>query len=182
MGPDKLSPSLLARFYEVLVLLRVLDQVQGDKIARAMPPDDGLHQLETIEIRRRVLYHLCIICDFRKGGFTVTALTMENIPSGPKYWLAANGQIEKIQAFLLRTLQDLDSQSCLVPHEAETLAIKDAFFRRVVHFQRPRLKEYWKLLNRHVEDELGRISFAPRSHGVEGMYTPLSILVRSPGL
>lgn len=87
MQSDKLSPSLLARFYEVLVLLRILDQVQGDKIARTMPPDDGLHPLETIEIRRRVLYHLCVICDFRKGGFTVTALAMENVPSGPKFWL-----------------------------------------------------------------------------------------------
>lgn len=169
MGPNKLSPKFLARFYEVLVLLRVLDQVQGDKIAKPILSADRLDQLETIEIRRKILYHLCIICDYQKGGFTVTALAAENVPSGPRYWLAANGHIEKIRAFLFPVLQLLENQSLLDSQDVETLATKDAFLERIVHFQRPRLREYWKLLNYHIEDELRRLNLTPRSHGGDGV-------------
>lgn len=93
-----LRPSLLKRFCEVLVLLRVLGQVQGGRIKKLVPEDGTFHDIGAIEMRRKVMYHLFIMCDFEKGGSTVTAMATGNLPSGPKYWVAANDCLEKIRS------------------------------------------------------------------------------------
>lgn len=41
MESSPLSPKLTSRFYEVLILLRVLDQLQGEKIAGETHRDQG---------------------------------------------------------------------------------------------------------------------------------------------
>ena len=158
MESPPLSPKLLSRFYEVLILLRVLDQVQGEKIAGETPQDEIFQDIKTVEMRRRVLYHLCVICDFRKGGITVTAMAAENVPSGPRYWMAANGQVSKIKTFLYEVLEILEKRSLSTRLEAQASSFKDELFRKFVAFQRPRVKAYWKLLQSGIKEELERIS------------------------
>lgn len=134
MADPLLTPKLLSRFYEVLILLRVLDQVQGERIAADTPQNDFFHDVNTVEMRRRVLYHLCLICDFRKGGFTVTAIAAENVPGGPKYWLAANSQVNKIKTFLLEVLKILEKRSLATQLEAQASSFKNELFEKFVAF------------------------------------------------
>jgi hypothetical protein len=155
-----MKPKLLKRFYEGLVLLRVLGQVQGDKLPGQMFEDSNLHSLETVEMRRRVMYHLCVMCDFEKGGNSVTAIAMEKLPSGPRYWMAANGYLTKIERFLKETLEMLDKQSMSTTDESQ---LEQRLFQKFVKYQRSRIKEYWKLLQPCIEKELNKIWLSPQS-------------------
>jgi len=154
----------MSRFYEVLILLRVLDQVQGEKIAGETPQDGIFQDIKTAEMRRRVLYHLCVICDFQKGGFTVTAIAAENVPCGPRYWMAANGKVDTIKSFLFGVLKILEQRSLSTQPEAQASSFKDELFGKFVAFQQPRVKAYWKLLQPGIKQELERISRTPLPH------------------
>jgi hypothetical protein len=146
-------------------------------------------------MRRRVLYHLCTICDFRKGGFSVMAIAAENIPSGPRYWLATNGHLKQIKAFLLEVLQMLEKRPTAGAREVQSSQLIDDLFRKFVLFQQPRVKEYWKILQSSIKQELMRTSLTGMPYGSPSMcsrvdlsftccgssliYTRLRILARS---
>jgi hypothetical protein len=155
-----MKPKLLKRFYEVLVLLRVLGQVQGQKVSGETFDDSDIDRMQTVELRRKVMYHLCVMCDFQKGGDSVTAIAMENLPSGPTYWLGVNGCLKKIKTFLNEILEILQGQGL----STEPTPLEDKLFHKFVLFQRTRIKEYWKLLQRGIKSELNRVQLSPRQH------------------
>lgn len=130
-----------------------MDQVQGDKIVGESPKDDDFQILNTVELRRRVLRHLCIICDFQKGDLTVTAIAANTIHSGPRYWLATNGQVDKFKIFLLGVLDTLEKRSFSARPKGLASRFKDEFFETLVAFQRPRVRGYWKLSQTGTEKE-----------------------------
>ena len=155
-----MKQKLMKRFYEVLVLLRVLGQVQGDKLPGQMFEDTNMHSLEIVELRRKVMYHLCVMCDFLKGGDSVTAIAMEKLPSGPRYWMAANGNLPKIKRFLRETLEMLNIEGLAT---IEYSSFEQRLFQKFVRFQRSRIKEYWKLLQPCIAKELNKIQLSPLS-------------------
>nr|POE56637.1 hypothetical protein CFP56_33609 [Quercus suber] len=152
-----MQPSLIKRFYEVLVLLRVVSQVQGSKISPQAWEAGPLEGVAEIEMRRRVMHFLCEMCDCIKGGDAVTAMAAENLPSGPRYWIASNSLLRKIQDFLSKIFTMLESRASSIPNEAETLRFEDDIFQEVVKFQRPRIKHYQKHLRTMVQRESRRI-------------------------
>jgi hypothetical protein len=155
-----MKPKLLRRFYEALVLLRVLGQVQGERFDGEAFEDNNVDRMQAVELRRKVMYNLCVMCDFQKGGDSVTAIAMECLPSGPCYWIGVNGCLKKIKALLNEVLGLLQGQR--FPTEPNTL--EDRLFQKFVLFQRPRIKEYWRLLQRGIESELYRVQLSPQSH------------------
>ncbi|KAK0261276.1 hypothetical protein LTR35_017885 [Friedmanniomyces endolithicus] len=155
-----IRPKLLRRFYEVLVLLRVLSQVQGERIGGQSLEDPTLNDIDAIEMRRKVMNHLCVMCDFLKGGDTVTAIATESLPTGPRYWIAANGSVEKIEPFLEEVLELLETRGS--PELRESHSPFDLhLFRKFVDFQRARMKQYWKLLQTPIKSELDRMDLTP---------------------
>ena len=75
---------LLSRFYEPLVLLRTLGQTRGQH--SSLSSSSGT---ET-SARRQFLNDLAFICDYEKGGDTVTAIAVQHLPEHAVFWLAAN--------------------------------------------------------------------------------------------
>lgn len=156
---------LIKRFYEVLVLLRVLGQVQGDKINRQTLGDADIHSMTAVEMRRMVMNHLCTMCDFLKGGDTVTAMAVENLPQGPRYWVAAHGQLKKIVAFLSRVLGMLGSWTSA----DDQLDLEGRLFDIFVEFHRPRIAKYLGVLRGSIENELNRIELDADTKGTQMM-------------
>lgn len=156
-----ITPKLLGRFYEVLVLLRVLSHVQGVKIGARSSDDPNLDSIDAIEMRRMVMTHLCTMSDFRKGGETVTAMAAENLPSGPCYWIAANGSVKKIERFLQEVLKLLETRGSLGPRESDS-SFELHLFQMFVDFQQARIKQYWRILQASIGNEMKRIG--PPSH------------------
>ena len=75
------------RFYEPLVLLYVLDRTQGDRLTRTTA-DNSMEESPVQEVRRRFLDALSYICDFEKGGDTMTAIFVATEPL--TYYFAQN--------------------------------------------------------------------------------------------
>ena len=75
------------RFYEPLVLLYVLDRTQGDRLTRTIA-DNSMEEAPVREVRRRFLDALSYICDFEKGGDTMTAIFVATEPL--TYYFAQN--------------------------------------------------------------------------------------------
>lgn len=152
-----LQPKLMKRFYEVLVLLRVLSQVQGERINGDSLEGPSIDHVSAAEARRKAMYHLCVMGDFLKGGYTVTAMASENLPHGPRYWIATNGNLEKISAFLRETLKMLEAQARSTPDEHGVSICQDKLFEKFVGFQKTRIKQYWRLLQPCIQQELKRV-------------------------
>ncbi|KAI9880178.1 MAG: hypothetical protein M1830_004997 [Pleopsidium flavum] len=99
-----IAPKLFRRFYEPLALLQVLDRNRGERIPRYTNDADS----ESDELRRLFVDCIAYICDYEKGGDTVTAATLQREPAGVTVWLAANTHVKaKTVAFLQAILDDL---------------------------------------------------------------------------
>lgn len=141
--PRSKADKLMMRFYEPLVLQYVLDPTRGDRI-RFEPlksSDDPELDLD-LNLRRAFLDSLAYICDFKKGGATVTAVALEMKPAGVVFWVAANESVEdKVVSFLEEVLKGLEG----VTGETSTM-VEESTFRGAVKFGRERVNAYWKLL------------------------------------
>lgn len=142
------SNKVLYRFYEPLTLLYVLDRTQGDHIKRAGTETSSLEEISKQELRRRFLDSLSYMCDFKKGGDTVTAIA---VASGPlRYHMSCNkGPEDKVTKFVksvLATLATVYSQSAQQRTETE-----NDLLTKCSSFSEARLTAYWKILQSSLE-------------------------------
>ncbi|RVX73268.1 hypothetical protein B0A52_02910 [Exophiala mesophila] len=81
------NSKLLSRFYAPLTLLKVLDPCRG-----AQQPDltADTSSNEQATLWRDFLDQLAYLCDFEKGGDTVTAIAVQRNAEYPIFWLATN--------------------------------------------------------------------------------------------
>lgn len=142
--PVPISPTVERQFYESQLLLHVLEKVRGEHKKRQNYHGE-LDQDET-ELRRSFVDKLAYICDFKKGGSTVTALALQKTYQGVTFWVAANETIKpKVIEFLqqiLLLLKNVDS----IPRED----IETQLQALVVLFNRERLDYYWSALERDL--------------------------------
>ncbi|KAK2752503.1 hypothetical protein FQN54_008096 [Arachnomyces sp. PD_36] len=122
------------RFYEPLVLLRVIDPVRGIRFSDAnYGTDDTLDDL-----RRSFIKRIATICDSRKGGDTVTAAALQSTPQHTIVWLAANQSLDD------RTIQHirgmLDRLAQISVHSKSS--ILEEITHLIIEFCKPRLKFY----------------------------------------
>lgn len=139
VGTPRLDPyhRLLSRFYEPLVLLRVLGKSGGDSTPK--PVD-----LDAVQAtRRRVLRNLSYICDFDRGGDTCTAIGLEDLETSYRFWVASNKGNNKIVKFLELALASLRN----IDNPLEEFAPKAAEFSRFcIDFSTSRINKEKKCL------------------------------------
>lgn len=133
---------LLSRFYGPLVLLHVLGQTRGCH-TNALSTGDPL--LETCRLRRQFLNDLSYVCDYDKGGDTVTSIAIEARPQGFVYWLASNKHPDKkVTDFLSNCLKDLRRISRSSVEEIQPL--RHELVTQCIQFSTKRIKKYWSCL------------------------------------
>ena len=136
------NEKILRRFYEPLVLLRVLDPTRG-----AHRPDliteRGLD--ENSKLWRNFLDQLSFVCDSEKGGDTVTAVAPQRTNESPIYWLASNSiSRNKARAHLIGIFACLNRLYSANPL-SEDLLYKE-LYARCIKFSSKRIKAYTKSL------------------------------------
>jgi hypothetical protein len=135
----------LARFYEPLVLLHVLDPNGWRGIPRATEETDTTHT-QLRELRQTFLDQLAYVCDDIKGGDTVTAIALEAQPSGVTFWVASNNNVPARTILFLReilsTLQNLASYLTDYARNIKEAEISDM----CIKFNLGRIKSYQKLM------------------------------------
>ncbi|KLJ10751.1 hypothetical protein EMPG_13894 [Blastomyces silverae] len=138
---------LLRRFYEPLVLLHTLGSTRGihTKPQSSSPLDDS----SVRDCRRSFLNELAYVCDYDKGGDTVTAIGLESTPQGSTFWVASNtSPAAKIIPFLKTLLQTLER---IVNAKAPSQGDKEGIAKLCISFASKRIKKYRSLFSREFE-------------------------------
>jgi hypothetical protein len=141
--------NLRRRFYEPLVLLQVLDKNGGQRIP-CCPSG-----MQLCELRRSLLNQLAYVCDYIKGGDTVTAIALQQRPSGVVFWATSNsGFSEKDVQFLERILYILQSLS---QSDDSSNAIEERIIDECIKFNVKRIKAYQTLMQKPLEISLAAL-------------------------
>lgn len=148
-GP-RFSPDdrLGRRFYEPLVLLNLLDRNGEQRILNCPSEDDITPLSQTRELRRDFLRQLAYVCDYVKGGDTVTAIALQKEPSNVTFWVASNKNISKNTISFLRGI--LTTLQCILSSEKDCSVIENEISQRCIAFNLKRLKEYQILMRKYL--------------------------------
>jgi hypothetical protein len=145
----------MKRFYEPLVLQHILDPTRGSHIRWEPLGSLDESEVDDCKLRRSFVDSLAYICDFQKGGATVTAIALETRPAGEVvFWVAANEDVKKKVVLSLKgILKNLACRADLdgLVGEEPTERVTESTFRRVVELGMPRLKAYWQLMQGPLE-------------------------------
>ena len=181
--PDELSPmvstrptphphrdphdKLIKRFYEPLVLQHVLGSTRGDHIPRLPPDVQDAEEMDSISLRRDFLDKLAFVCDYEKGGATVTAIALQQTPAAVIFWVAANegvgSQVKPFLETILSSLEKLHSK----PAESVIKEAEDKIFQCAVEFGKLRIKAYLKCMKERL-DKCHKIIAMSNSHADQG--------------
>jgi hypothetical protein len=152
--PPAPASKLMKRFYEPLILQHVLGSTRGPHIACEPLASEDMSELGDCKLRRSFVDQLAYICNFKKGGATVTAVALEQRPAGVVFWVAANDILpDKVVPFLSDVLRDLASlDGATADHKRAT---ETRIFASAVTFGKARMETYRKFmqepLNRCVQ-------------------------------
>lgn len=143
-GAVEIKWKLLRRFYEPMLLLSLLDPVRGEHVDRLTDPEHGA--LSLIELRRAFVDKLAYLCDFKKGGNTITAVALQSCPEGVVVHLATNNHMKRrVQYFVRETL------NLLVAVNGENhQKIEAIIFKKALALSKERLRTYWRQADRMI--------------------------------
>ncbi|KAH8622021.1 hypothetical protein IG631_23416 [Alternaria alternata] len=160
---------LLSRFFEPLVLLYTLGPTRRDHVHFATPSRESIARLPLLDLRRIFLSELAYMCDYDKGGETVTAIGLQSTPQKHIFWIASNaGPKTKMIEFLrLLLTQVVDASTSLdTADHAARLALQ------CIAFATPRIRKY----RSHLESLLRKsVSYLARTKQVVGEFSPVFV-------
>jgi hypothetical protein len=132
---DKKYFQLWRRFYEPLVMLKILGSTRGEHSPHTQ--QSPVH---------RFLDNLAYICDREKGGNATSAIGLEDAPERFNFWIASNcpKQSAKSVPFLTTTL--LLARTIADSPADERVALQEDFIRKCIEFARQRVKKETSLL------------------------------------
>lgn len=148
----------LRRFYEPLILMDVLGKVRKEHDVSKPFPYPDIFRLPIKDVRRQFLHDLSYMCDYKKGGDTVTAIGLQKTPQRYIFWVAANtSPNKKIIPFLkglLERLQIVSRNENAVPNddEEDEEDEEDTLIKMCIHFASKRIKDYCSLLRTLFEE------------------------------
>ena len=154
----------LHRFYEPLLLLHTLDRNGEQRISRCPSEDPAVLNLQLREFRRVFLDQLAYVCDFVKGGDSVTAIAMEVQPSEVIFWVSSNiGPSEKVIKYLqvlLHILRQVASSA------EDRISIETTIAEKCMDFNIKRIKAYRDFLKKPLASCLKILTSSVESEGV----------------
>ncbi|KAK6352105.1 hypothetical protein TWF730_008936 [Orbilia blumenaviensis] len=151
----QVPPKLWKRFYEPLVLLAAYGKTQGPQIKLTSTEAEGPWHDDNRELRKQFLDQLAYICDYMRGGDTVTAIAVEDGPQ-LKYWIAANtNQGPKIKPLVSDILERLKNAFGISDSEARIL--QSEISDTIISFCSKRLEYYKKELSTPIRWCLKRL-------------------------
>ncbi|OTB13680.1 hypothetical protein K445DRAFT_34222, partial [Daldinia sp. EC12] len=137
---------LLHRFYEPLILSRVLGQTRGKHTSA--PQDDERHSS-----RRRLLSNLAYLCDYDKGGDMTSSVALEDNDQCHVFWVASNTPRagNKNLEFLELSLKKIH-RIITTPGKEQRSDLEDEFTHACINFAKHRVKKEAKLLSNAIRD------------------------------
>jgi hypothetical protein len=174
--PVPISNTIERQFFESQLLLYVLENIRGEHQKRQNYHGE-LDQGET-ELRRSLVDKLAYICDFKKGGPTVTAIALQKTNQGVVFWLAANETVKaKVIAFLrqvLKLLKQVELRASRKTTETQLLGM-------IVPFNKERIDYYWNALSRELSICITRLEALEKSTSkLLSLISSMNVILRNP--
>jgi hypothetical protein len=138
--PSKRNKTL-HRFYEPLVLLYVLNNVQGNHLPRQRNEALSPNVARRSDLRRRFLDSLAYICDSEKGGDTVTAVF---VSSSPLVYHVSCNKPQLLDTKIIPFVKDILGQLAAFDNDEETIARR--ILSQCISFSIGRLSTYRRFL------------------------------------
>ncbi|KAI3341250.1 hypothetical protein F4824DRAFT_486500 [Ustulina deusta] len=138
---DKKYFQLWRRFYEPLVMLKILGSTRGEHSAKPEQPSP-VH---------RFLDNLAYLSDHVKGGSTTSAIGLENAPKRFNFWIASNEpkQSDKSAPFLASILRDV--RTIADSPTGGRASLQEKLVRRCIEFAKHRVKKEAKMLMSNIK-------------------------------
>ncbi|TGO43515.1 hypothetical protein BHYA_0001g00590 [Botrytis hyacinthi] len=176
------TPKLLKRFYEALILLTVFGSNRGSRISEEETPTDTFddeildidmntsaldvnkkHEMDEMgrtKLRRSFTRHLAYLCDYEKGGDSTTAIGLQQMDTGGiVYHVAWNrcSRPERGVEFLKRVLGLLGGAlyDRIKDFDKKRGEIEDKIFQLSVKYAEKRISSYASFLARDINFVLG---------------------------
>lgn len=127
----------LVEFYEAFIFLHSLGAIQGPRLARNDDVDIGDEDSAARKARRDYIKNLALLCDYDKGGPTVTAIAIQKMLQNLVYWVASNGGTTNRIAKFLREVLDMLSEM----HDMNT-EISEKLLHKSINFNARTIKKY----------------------------------------
>ncbi len=156
---DKKYFQLWRRFYEPLVMLKILGSTRGEHSAKPEQPSP-VH---------RFLDNLAYLSDHVKGGSTTSAIGLENAPKRFNFWIASNEpkQSDKSAPFLASILRDV--RTIADSPTGGRASLQEKLVRRCIEFAKHRVKKEAKMLMSNIKRCIQYFT------SPEGQYTQLEV-------
>jgi hypothetical protein len=148
---------LLHRFYEPLVLLSILEPTRGD-----LEPNSTsrFNTAESYNLWHKFLDQISWLCDYKKGGTTVSSIAVQATIQGPTYWLAANSNPSAMaKPHLEWVLGELTNLHNLSPDQLQI--VEDEIVARSIAFSSEKIKTYGRLLCKSIKFVLEHLVTSP---------------------
>jgi hypothetical protein len=158
----------MRQFYKPLILQHVLDPTCSNRIQCG--PLDGLDEseLDNCNLQCSFLDRLAYICDFKKGGATVTAIALKQRPVGVVFWVVANenvkGNIVKALKNILKGLAGLDGTT----GNEWVAMVEEKTFRCAAKLGMPQVESYWHSMQVSLRECLKVLEKEPESEQNKG--------------
>ncbi|KAJ3573767.1 hypothetical protein NPX13_g4579 [Xylaria arbuscula] len=144
-APDKKYFQLWRRFYEPLVMLKILGSTRGEHSPKPQQ-QSPVH---------RFLDNLAYLADHDKGGSTTSAIGLEDAPDRFNFWIASNEPKQSVKSsiFLASFLQDVRVIADSTNGRRKSLEEKAT--HRCINFAKNRVKKEAKMLARDITKCMG---------------------------
>lgn len=169
----RLNPQerLLNRFYEPLVLLYTLGRTRGEHVRAMMSSHDHIAHLPLLDLRRTFLNDLAYMCDYDKGGETVTAIGLQSTPQKHIFWVASNAGSKTKTITFLRSLLRQIMHASAAPDAAKFVP---ELALQCIAFATPRIKKY----RSHLKPLLRRcVSYLTETKQASGEFSPGRLII-----
>ncbi|KAH6900412.1 hypothetical protein B0T10DRAFT_600701 [Thelonectria olida] len=147
----ELKPRQLRRFYEPVILRKAIADI-AHKHGTIKPPDRPPRPKTAEERFHRYVDKLANMCDWEKGGNTVTAFAILDTEDAFVYVFGCNevsdAGLRQTAEFVVILLQKISGFRNLKPAEKD--AVKKDIFNLLVLFNRPRVEKYLSALRKEL--------------------------------
>ncbi|KAI1128225.1 hypothetical protein F5Y10DRAFT_241136 [Nemania abortiva] len=136
---DRKYFQLWRRFYEPLVMLKILGNTRGE------------HSTPLIQSPiHRFLDNLAYLCDHDKGGMTTSAIGLENAPERFNFWIASNDPKKSAKSALFLTFILQDVRKIANSPATDKVSLQGKLIRRCTEFAKLRIKKEAKFLAKEI--------------------------------
>ena len=147
------------RFYETIILLWCLRSVYAKMGNKPAPPEESVpnSNQSAVDRFRTFVNKLGQLCDYEKGGKTVTAFAVLTLESGKIcYVFACNNQLEaaldRTRRYISGILEDIGAFFKDPKQKSESESFASSILKRVLVSVKPRARSYGKALHQASDD------------------------------